>query len=346
MATTNMQQWNPTAANQETDAEYTADSQRVGGATNPSLFDAKLANKLFFQLSTYLDALFTAFAVKGFTTSDSNLSTLTAQCANFLTTADVRNNVRVVAYAPALTLDGSVYNGIYVSGMTGALSLTISNLTSGQLIALYFQQDGAGGRTVAYPGFVVGAAQPDPAANAVSGQLFYWDTTTGQLRALTPMMSNNLTVIETDLDVAGRTMLAELTLNNPGVGGQILTNVSGFFVPQDPPTISTASVTDVTGARVFGGVYQNTSGGELTVTGWGHTGGSSVASMEGRIGTTNPPTLSVWGLTTGATVNNGACAFSFKVPNGWYYGVYANTLTNGQGSAVNSVGKWVEMVTV
>src|SRR6202041_385221 len=110
-ATTNMQVWNPTAANQENDAAYTADPVRAGGAVDPEIFLALLANKVFYQSSTYLTALFTAFANKGFTTSDSNLSTLTAQCANFLTTADLPTLLVSVAYSTTPTFNAAASDG-------------------------------------------------------------------------------------------------------------------------------------------------------------------------------------------------------------------------------------------
>jgi hypothetical protein len=187
-----MLQWNPTATNQENDTAYAADSQRVGGAPNGSLAPSATLNKVYFQASTYLTGLFAAFAAKGFTTSDSNLSTLTAQCANFLTTADVLPNVAITAYAASLTLNAAAANGFYITAMTGNLTIVaINGLSSGQLVAMYYQQDATGGRTVTYPGNVVGAAQPDPAPNAVSLQLFGYDFTTSQLRAFGPLVSNN-----------------------------------------------------------------------------------------------------------------------------------------------------------
>jgi acyl dehydratase len=214
MATTNLQQWNPTAVNQETDAAYLADSQRAGGATNPSEFDATLANKLFYQCTTYLDGLFSAFAAKGFTTSDSSLSTLTAQCANFLTTADVLPNVVNVTYAASVTLNAASANGFYLLALTGNLTIAaVTGLNAGQPIALYYQQDGVGGRTVAFPSSVLGAAQPDPVANAVSLQLFGYDAVTGYLRAAGPLVSSNGAWFPAAVSVAG-----VLTAPTPSAG--------------------------------------------------------------------------------------------------------------------------------
>ncbi len=172
MAGTNLIQWNPTAANQETDAEYLADSQRAGGATNPSLFDATLANKLFYQMSTYLTGLFTAFGNKGFATSDASLAALTAQCANFLTTADVLPGTSTVAYAATVVFDCSRANGFEVTLTGNITSLTVINAAVGQVITLTFIQDGTGGRTVAFPSNVKSPGAPSISPSDVSVQQF------------------------------------------------------------------------------------------------------------------------------------------------------------------------------
>lgn len=90
----NFQQWNPTAANQETDAQYSVDPQRTGGATNPAIFPSVTANKLLYQQSTFTTAFAQMMANKGFVLSDANLNNLEAVLANVMTTVDMS------AYAP------------------------------------------------------------------------------------------------------------------------------------------------------------------------------------------------------------------------------------------------------
>lgn len=233
MATTNLLQWNPTAVNQETDSQYAADSTRAGGAVDPTIFLSVLGNKAFFQWSTYLTALFTAFANKGFTTSDSNISTLTAQCTHFLTTADVLPSVQLVTYASSITLNAAQANGFYIVGMTGNLTIAaINGLTSGQQITMYYQQDSTGGRTVSFPGVFEGAAQPDPTANSVSVQVFGYDITTSTLRAITPLVSNTGAWFTGSVVVPNLLTTGSFTLTSPGSSGQVLTNVGGVFVPR------------------------------------------------------------------------------------------------------------------
>lgn len=171
MSSTNLLQWNPTAANQETDAQYAADSQRSGGAVDPSVFAAKLGNKLFYQLSTYMTALFTAFANKGFSTSDANFENLTAQCANFLTTKDILPGLQNVLYAPLVIFNCDQANGFQVT-LTGDLGVNVAYADVGQMITFAFTQDGVGGHSVSTSSNVLGMGTPSKAANATSVQTF------------------------------------------------------------------------------------------------------------------------------------------------------------------------------
>jgi hypothetical protein len=112
------------------------------------------------------------------------------------------------------------------------------------------------------------------------------------------------------------------------------------YVPAAVPRAQ-GTATDVTGSRSFGTAYQNNTGGVILVTGYGITSGSSIGSVRGFIGPSSPSTV-CFGNSATATINNGGAAFSFAVPAGWFYQINANDLTNGMGSAVHSVGCWVE----
>lgn len=173
MATTNLQQWNPNQNNQETDAQYAADSQRTGGAANPSLFASVLSNKLFYQTTTYLLALFQSFANKGFTTSDASLAALTAQCAHFVTTADLRGDMQAVPYSPTLTLDCSKYNGFEIT-LTGNVSLTLANGSFGQRLVMALVQDSVGGHTATWPSNVISPGALSGTAGATNVQEFVY----------------------------------------------------------------------------------------------------------------------------------------------------------------------------
>lgn len=97
--THNFQQWNPAAANQESDAAYTADTQRSGGAADPSIFASQTANKLFYQITTFMVAFMQSMATKGYTLSDANLSTLTGVMANVVAQTDLA--AALAPYAPS-----------------------------------------------------------------------------------------------------------------------------------------------------------------------------------------------------------------------------------------------------
>jgi hypothetical protein len=71
----NFQQWNPTQANQETDAQYSADTQRSGGAI-AGVFPSPLANKLFYQPTTFVTAFAQMLAFAGATVSDASITAL------------------------------------------------------------------------------------------------------------------------------------------------------------------------------------------------------------------------------------------------------------------------------
>jgi hypothetical protein len=100
MPDTNFSQWNPGAANQENDATFQADSQRLSGAVNGEFWNDVLANKLLYQNSTFIRALALALVNKGYSpqdgttpyTADSStnaaVSALATVFANILTNAD------------------------------------------------------------------------------------------------------------------------------------------------------------------------------------------------------------------------------------------------------------------
>jgi hypothetical protein len=94
----NILQWNPTGANQETDTAYTSDALRTGGATDPSIFPSLTANKVLYQVTTFIAALAQALAAKGLVISDASLSTLAGVLANVLTASDL--TTALALYAP------------------------------------------------------------------------------------------------------------------------------------------------------------------------------------------------------------------------------------------------------
>ena len=185
-------QWNPNETNQETDAQYLADSQRTSGAVNDTPLPAPLGNKAFYQLSTFCAAFDQMMANKpgAYTLDDSNVNALASVLSNILTESDTEPNIVSIPYSPTPAFNAAESNGFQMTLTGNITSSTIGGVLPGQLVAFYFAQDSVGGRTVSWPTSFVGAIQPDTAPNAVSVMLFRSDLA-GTLRAVSPMISNN-----------------------------------------------------------------------------------------------------------------------------------------------------------
>lgn len=92
---TNFLQFNPNATNQESDATYTSDSMRSGGAAVNAILPSPLFNKLNYQVSIMVAALATMLKNKGYSPNDgsaapaSALTNLAGVLANIMTAADM-----------------------------------------------------------------------------------------------------------------------------------------------------------------------------------------------------------------------------------------------------------------
>ncbi len=89
MATTNFLQWNPNATNQLGDSQYSANTPRTGGASVGQIFNSNLANKLFFQTTTFCRALAVAMVNKGYDMLDDDINFLISSFSNLLTKYDI-----------------------------------------------------------------------------------------------------------------------------------------------------------------------------------------------------------------------------------------------------------------
>jgi hypothetical protein len=169
---TNFQQWNPGAANQESDAAYTADSLRSGGAGVDNIFPSATANKLFYQLSTFVAAFCQMMSNKGYVVSDANLATLTTVLANVLTNADTKLPLISVSFGTTPVFNAGNANGFDMVLTGNVTSSTITGMQIGQIIYFVLTQDSVGGRTFAAPTGVNGWRAINPAANSVTIQAF------------------------------------------------------------------------------------------------------------------------------------------------------------------------------
>ena len=192
---TNFLQWNPGQANQETDAQYSTDAQRTGGATMSSIFSSITANKLFYQLSTMVSALAQMLANKGYTVSDNNYANLINVLANLITQVELITSVtsimrRVVAvpWSATPTFDASLGDIFDFSMQADVTSSTLTNVADGQILTFLLRQNATGGHAFAYPSQIASASAPDGGSNAVSIQRFVYRSSDGKARPISPMV--------------------------------------------------------------------------------------------------------------------------------------------------------------
>jgi hypothetical protein len=326
-------QFNPAAVNQETDAQYLEDSQRAGGYGVDNPVPSPLLNKATYQPTTFCTAFNDMMLAKGYTLDDSDVNVLAAVLANVITDADLEPNVIVAAYSPTPTFNAADANGFQMTLAGNITASSISGVSPGQLIAFYFAQDATGGRTVSWPSGFIGALQPDPAANAVSIQMFRADLSSVP-RAVTDMVSNNGiftgAMNATSLTTTGLVNAATLTVASAAPSGQVLTGNGTSYVPV-APTIYNPTTHIVTGSRSLGTIYQNTHSGPMTVAvsaGWGSTG--TLYAQVGTYAAVAAGTARV--VAVPAAFPN--AAVTFLVPAGSYY--------NAQVDVGGSVSIWTE----
>src|SRR6185437_7016405 len=138
-------------ANQESDSAYNADSSRSGGAGTGAIFASALANKLFYQVTTFITAFAGALAAKGYVISDANLSTLQGVLANVITSADLKGDLFFLAYAPSVVMNCLTTNGFQITLTGNVTSSTFTNMAIGQEVTVVLKQDASGGRTFVWP---------------------------------------------------------------------------------------------------------------------------------------------------------------------------------------------------
>ena len=230
----NFLQFNPTQANQETDAEYLADATRTSGALDGDAWPDVSANKVLYQVTTMTAALGQMLANKGFSVSDSNYAALVSQLANLLTTVDLRFGLQNLSWSSSIVLNAQSFTAFAVP-LQGSTTLSLTGVVAGQVYVLLYTQDSAGSHAVAFgSGFGSGAAQPDPGANILSAQVFVADATL-VLRTTGPLMSNggiNNTSIGAAAPSSG--VFTTLTLAAGAPVGQVLTGNGTSFVAQAP----------------------------------------------------------------------------------------------------------------
>jgi hypothetical protein len=246
---TNFQVFNPTAANQESDAQYTADPQRVGGGIDGQPFPSETANKLFYQVTTGMSALMDMMAAKGFNVSDANRGTLASVLAAIQTTADSRNPLQNVSYAATLTLNAAAYSGFQIQ-VSGPVTINFTGQTPGQQLWFMFTQDSTGGHAISIPS-AVGEVYYDTTPNSQS-QLLLQVVSDNSMRALTPGMGG-LGLTGTPVGqsgtaqngtfarlIAAATTLTTLAASGNITGSALIQAAVALTAPQHQATIGTS----------------------------------------------------------------------------------------------------------
>ena len=264
--TTNFLQFNPTQANQETDAEYAGDATRTSGALDGNAWPDSSANKTLYQVSTMTAALGQMLANKGFSVSDANYDALVAQLANLLTTIDLRFGLQNLSWSASIVLNAQTFTAFAVP-LQGTTALSLTGVVAGQVYAILYSQDTAGAHAVTFgSGFDANATQPDSGPSVLSAQLFLADATL-VLRPIGPLISRggvNGTPIGVGVAAPGR--FTTLTLSGGAPAGQVLTGDGTNFVPAAAPGYTSGS----SGT----GRWEKNPSGRITQWGTGTTTGS------------------------------------------------------------------------
>ena len=234
MGSTNILIFNPTQANQETDAEYLADATRLGGALNGDAWQDVSANKTLDQASIMVAALAQMMANKGFTISDASYAPLVAQLANILTSVDLRMGLQNLAWSSTITLTVNKFLGFAIA-LTANATLAVTGPTAGDMVVLLYTQGSAGGSVVTFPSNFYGASQPDPTPNVTSGQIFMVDAALNfwAVGALISPTGINNTPIGVAAPASGN--FSTLKVASAAPSGQVLTGNGTSYVPETNP---------------------------------------------------------------------------------------------------------------
>lgn len=369
---------NPSNANQEPDSSFAADALTTGGIGTDAIMPSAWMNARWYEDSMGFYCLAQALANKGYNLSKDNVANLTAVLSNIVTNADTKPPLMTVAYSPTPTFDASLANGFDITLNGNVTSSTLINAQIGQILTFIITQNGVGGLTFAYPSNVGGAFPIYTGPGGISiqqfivkenGTIFAIESFVGILSQEVTTLNGQVSTLNSEVGTINgqiSTIDGQISTLNSEVGtingnistidGQItnLNSEVGTLQGQITPLTTAASqgsilisngssyvqralaIHDNTGSRSFGTTYTNSTGAEMYVSGYGNTTGGHVASVQCLVNG-----VAVFANTVGATVDNGACGFSFIVPSGATYSILANTLSGGS-SGVNGLDKWIE----
>ena len=298
--TTNILQFNPAQANQETDAAYLVDAIRTGGAGVDGIWPSNSANKTLYQISAVVAALAQMMANKGFSISDANYSVLVTQLSNILTTADLQRGIQTLVWSSSITLNAAAFAAFAVP-LQGATTLLVTGATAGQVCVVIYTQDSVGGHAVTFgSGFGAGAAQPDHTAGIVSVQVFIALATT-QLVPVGPLISaggvNNTPIGNSSPSTGAFTTLMASGINSTPIGSSIPSTGAFTTLTATTPASSDNSTHVATTAwNLLGFAVSLGTNGYVklpswlggVILQWGSNGGSASVSFQYTFNTSYP----------------------------------------------------------
>jgi hypothetical protein len=129
MADNNFKQWDEAVDNIMTDAEYLINSQRTDGAPQGQLFPSNLANKLYFQMSTFIAAFAAMMQSKGYDMLDTDIVVLQNALMSVLTqpemvayAAKINGDVNNVFNVATSTVPGNAVNNTRLTGYAAKIN--------------------------------------------------------------------------------------------------------------------------------------------------------------------------------------------------------------------------------
>ena len=169
---TNFLQFNPDLYNAENDLAYSADSLREGGVPSAAIFPSPLANKLFYQLSTFVAAFSHMLVNKGYSPNDSSIAALTSVLMNVKCGADFQQSIITVPYSTSVVFNAGLAAQFDLTLTGNVTASSITNQISGQLLGFIVTQDSVGGRSFLWPSVLASPGGVCQLAGSTSIQYF------------------------------------------------------------------------------------------------------------------------------------------------------------------------------